>query len=185
MRIILLRHGKTSLSPWPWIKAGELGRWIDAYNSAGIVDRSPPSTAMAVAGQCKVIVTSDLLRSVESGRALGSGGLMISVGLFREAGLPYGSTAFFRMPPYIWALLFRIVWAFGFTTNGESVHAFRKRARSAASFLISLARKHNSVLLVGHGLINGYIARELSCAGWQGPGKANIRHWGHTTYTLD
>jgi broad specificity phosphatase PhoE len=185
MRIILLRHGKTNLPPWPWIKAGELGRWIDAYNSAGIRDISPPATAMAVAGLCKAIVTSDLLRSVESGRALGSGGLMISDGLFREAGLPYGSSAFVRMPPYIWAVLFRIVWAFGFTANGESVHAFRKRARKAASLLISLADEHGSVLLVGHGLINRYIARELLSAGWNGPGKTKIRHWGFTEYTRE
>jgi broad specificity phosphatase PhoE len=139
---------------------------------------------MAAAGQCKVIVTSDLLRSVESGRILGSRTPMISDGLFREAGLPYGSAAFIRMPPSVWAVLFRFLWSFGFKTNGESIHVFRKRAQSAAMLLISLASEHDSVLLVGHGLLNSYIARELSSAGWQGPGRTTIRHWGFTVYSL-
>ena len=183
MKIVLLRHGRTSLPPWPWIRAAELGNWIDSYNSAGIQDKLPPSKALAIAEQCRLIVTSDLLRSVESGRVLGSRTPMISDGLFREAGLPYRSAAFIRMPPYVWAVLFRLLWSFGFKTNGESIHAFRKRAQSAAMFLISLASEHDSVLLVGHGLINSYIARELLSAGWLGPGKTEIRHWGFTEYT--
>jgi broad specificity phosphatase PhoE len=185
MKIVLLRHGRTSLPPRPWITARELGRWIDAYNSAGIRDISPPAAAMAAAGQCKVIVTSDLERSVESGRVLTSGKPMISDGLFREAGLPYRSAAFIRMPPSVWAVLFRLLWSFGFKTNGEFIHAFRKRAQSAAMFLISLASEHDSVLLVGHGLINSYIARELLSAGWRGPGRTKIRHWGFTEYIFE
>ena len=145
----------------------------------------PSAAAMAVAGQCKVIVTSDLVRSVESGRVLGAGTPMMSEGLFREAGLPYGSTAFIKMPPFVWAMLFRFLWSFGFKTKGESIHAFRKRARSAATLLISLAREHGSVLLVGHGLINRYIARELLSTGWNGSEKTKIRHWGFTEYTRE
>src|SRR3990172_9517644 len=140
MKIVLLRHGLTNLSPWPWIRACELGRWIAAYNRAGIQDMPPSAAAMAVAGQCKVIVTSDLVRSVESGRVLGAGTPMMSEGLFREAGLPYGSTAFIKMPPFVWAMLFRFLWSFGFKTKGESIHAFRKRAQRGDAFDFSGAR---------------------------------------------
>lgn len=181
MKIVLLRHGKTNLRPWPWIRAAELGAWVDAYNSAGIRDSPPPAAAVNAAGRCNAIVTSGLLRSVESGRALGSK-MQISDGLFSEAGLPYRSAAFVRMPPYVWALLFRFCWSLGFKTNGESIHAFRVRAQSAARLLMSLAREHGSVLLVGHGLINRFIARELLSAGWKGSGKTKIRHWGFTEY---
>lgn len=185
IQIILLRHGRTSLPPWPWITAREIGNWIAAYNSAGIQDMPPPAAAMDVARQCKVIVTSDLLRSVESGRALGSRTPMISDGLFREVGLPYGAAPVLKMPSFVWAVLFRFVWAFGFKNNGESVHAFGKRSQRAAMHLISLAREHDAVLLVGHGLINRYIARELLSAGWNGPRKTKIRHWGFTEYTCE
>ena len=185
MRIVILRHGKSGILRFPWITARELGRWIEAYNSAGIRDIAPPAAAMTVAGKCNVIATSDLLRSVESGRVLGSTTPRIANDLFREAGLPYSSAAFVKMPPSVWALVFRILWAFGFKANGESVHAFRKRAQSAAMVLIALAHKHDSVLLAGHGLINSYIARELLSAGWNGPWKTKMRHWGFTEYTRD
>lgn len=182
MKIVLLRHGRTSLLNWPWIRAGELGNWIDAYNSSGIRDIRPPDTALAIAGQCKVLATSDLLRSVESGRIIGAGRPMISNELFREAGLPYCPMTFLRMPPYVWALLFRFLWSFGFKPKGESINAFRKRAQNAAMLLTSLAHEHGSVLFVGHGLINMYIARELLSAGWNGPVKTKLRHWGFTEY---
>lgn len=184
MRIVLLRHGRTNLRPWQPIRAAEFGSWIDAYNAAGIRNTPPPAAAVHVAGRCGVIVTSDLARSVESGRLLGPQA-MISDALFREAGLPYGSGGFIRMPPSVWALLFRCMWAFGFKAHGESLETFQRRARSAAEFLIALARERDAVLLVGHGLFNRYVARELRSAGWRGPGKTKIRHWGFTEYTHD
>jgi broad specificity phosphatase PhoE len=108
---------------------------------------------------------------------------MISDGLFREAGLPYEPVALMRMPPYAWAALFRVLWVFGFQANGESIQAFRERARSAANRLISLAHEHGSVLLAGHGMMNRYIARELLSAGWNGPGNTKMPNWGFTEYT--
>lgn len=182
MKIVLLRHGRTSLLTWPWVRGGELGSWIDAYDSAGISDMRPPDKALLIAGQCKVLVTSDLLRTVESARVLGAERPMISNELFREAGLPYGPMTFLKMPPHVWALWFRFLWSFGFKNNGDSIRAFRNRARSAAMLLISLAHKYSSVLLVGHGLINRYIACELLSAGWDGPERTKIRHWGFTEY---
>ncbi len=182
MKIVLLRHGKSGLLPWSWIYAQDLGNWICAYNSAGIRDAFPPPAAVNAARACNVLVTSDLLRSVESGRALGCGAPLLSNGQFREAELPFTSRALLKMPPAVWAITFRFLWSFGFSTNGETILAFQKRAKNAALELISLARSHGSVLLVGHGLINRYIARELLAAGWRGPRRTKIRYWGFTEY---
>jgi broad specificity phosphatase PhoE len=183
MKIILLRHGPVDMPAWPWITASRLVGWIEAYNSAGIRNMAPPASALDLAAQCNVIVTSDLLRSVASGRVLSSGQRMLTDRLFREVGLPYGAIPFFKLPPPAWALSFRLLWAFGFQANGESISAFRKRTRHAAERLISLAHEHDSVLLAGHGLINRYIAHALLSAGWHGSGKTKIRHWGSTIYT--
>ena len=133
MRIVLLRHGKVSMPPSPWITACELGRWIAAYNSAGIRDMPPPAAAMDAAGQCKVIATSDLLRSVESGSVLGPKAPMLSEGVFRDAGLPYGSAAFIRMPPYVWAVLFRLLYRGHLDKNFS---AFRIRAIVSPFFVL-------------------------------------------------
>ncbi len=184
MRIVVLRHGKPVLPVWPWIKAEDLGSWIDAYNRAGIRVSAPPMKALNAARTCRIIATSDLARSIGSGRALGLGLPMISEGLLREAELPYASMGNVRMPPIVWAGLFRLLWFFGYHANSESIAAFKERGRRAAGFLISLAHEHDSVLFVGHGLINRSIARDLLAAGWNGPRWPRSRHWAGTEYTL-
>ncbi len=183
MRIVILRHGKSSLPPRPWIKAHDLGAWIDAYNRTGIAGK-PPESAITAAKTCPVIVTSDLARSIESARALGPEAPLISDEIFREADLPFGPLGNVRLPPMVWALIFRIKWAFGFNArNGESLSGFRERSSHAASRLIALAEEHGAVLFVGHGLINEYIARCLLAAGWKGPGRPRLHHWASTEYT--
>jgi broad specificity phosphatase PhoE len=184
-KIVIIRHGKPSLPAWPGIKARELGNWIAAYNRAGIAEESPPEKATSAVKTCTLIVTSDLLRSIESGKALGLQLPMISSELFREAGLPYGPITFVKMPPKMWALFFRILWSFGYEKNGESISAFKERSRRAAERLILLAREHGSVLFVGHGLINAFIARELLSAGWKGPGRMVTPYWARAEYTKE
>ncbi len=183
MKIVIIRHGKPSISAWPGIKARELGSWIVAYNRSGIAEESPPKKTINTAQTCVLIVTSDLPRSVESGRALGLGLPMISDELFREAGLPYGPITFLKMPPKMWALFFRILGSLGYEKNGESIAAFKERSRRASDRLISLAREHGSVVFVGHGLINAFIARELLSAGWKGPGRMITPYWARAEYT--
>ncbi len=183
MRIVIIRHGKPSLPAWPGIKARELGNWIVAYNRAGIAEESPLKKTINAVKTCTMIVTSDLPRSTGSGKALGLGLPMISNELFREAGLPYGPITLLKMPPKIWAVFFRILWSVGYKKNGESIDTFKERSRRAADRLISLAREHGSVLFVGHGLINTFIARELLSAGWKGPGKMSTRYWACAEYT--
>ncbi len=183
MKIVIIRHGKPSLSAWPGIKARELGDWIVAYNRSGIAEVSPPEKTINAVKTCAMIITSDLPRSIESGKALGPGLPMISNELFREAGLPYGPIALLKMPPKMWALVFRILWSFGYEKNGESIAAFKERSRRAAGRLISLASEHGAVLFVGHGLINTFIARELLSAGWKGPGRMITPYWARAEYT--
>ncbi len=56
------------------------------------------------------------------------------------------------------------------------------RARRATQELIRLAGKSETVLLVGHGLINHYIAKELLNLGWIGPEKAASGYWAFSVY---
>lgn len=183
IKIVILRHGRPRLSTLPRLAAGNLSIWIDAYNRAGIAKDPPPIKTADALKTCNVIVTSDLARSIESGKALAPDRPMISEELFREVGLPYGPVAFFRMPPEAWAVFFRVLWSFGYERNGESMAAFKERSGRAAERLISLARMHGSVLFVGHGLINGFIAKELLSSGWEGPRRPGTRYWAYAEYT--
>jgi hypothetical protein len=58
--------------------------------------------------------------------------------------------------------------------------AFKLRVSLAAEKLIQLAKSHDSVLLIGHGIINRYLAKELISKGWSGgaaPG--GNKYWGY------
>ncbi len=57
------------------------------------------------------------------------------------------------------------LWLFSFSKNGEFFKQAKNRARLAAEKLIALAQTHHDVLLVGHGFINHFIAKELKKRG--------------------
>ncbi len=182
MRIIILRHGKPGMPAWKRIKAGELQGWIDAYNRAGIRGPAPPGKVLDAAKACNVIVTSDLARSIESGKALADHNPVISDGLFREAGLPFFPVGNIRLSPALWALFFRVLWSWGLEENGEPRRLFKERSRFCAERLIGLAKEHGSVLFAGHGIINSFIARQLLASGWTGPGRTPVRYWSYAEY---
>ncbi len=52
----------------------------------------------------------------------------------------------------------------------------------ATDKLIEIAEKHESILFVGHGFINHFIAKELKRRGWTGPKKSPREHWEFSTY---
>jgi hypothetical protein len=70
----------------------------------------------------------------------------------------------------------------GFSRNGESLLNARDRAREAAAKLVQLAEEHHAVLLVGHGFINHFIAKELRSRGWLGPKKPGSGFWDYGVY---
>ena len=71
MKIVLLRHAKPDIPEFGKLRASEIRRWIESYNSAGIMkDHQPLREAVEIANNCNAIVCSDLSRSVESAEAL-------------------------------------------------------------------------------------------------------------------
>lgn len=71
----------------------------------------------------------------------------------------------------VWIVLVRVLWVLGFSRNGESLRNAKKRANHAAARLVELAEEHQQILLVGHGFINYFIAKELRKRGWSGPSR--------------
>jgi len=176
MRITLLRHGKPSVDLSGSARANELGIIAKAYEGCGIVDQPPPATLAALQHHT-IVICSDLPRSVESALALGFSEIHSAQALFREAALPYFTSGSIALPLSVWLTILRVFWLAGFTKNGEAYVDARLRARIAAAELISLAEQHDNVLLVGHGVINYLIAKQLLANGWLGPAKLNKQYW--------
>ena len=185
MKIVIMRHGKPDVPRFEKLKACELYTWIESYNAAGILQKQrPPVRTIEMVARCKAVVCSDFPRSTQSAAALNVK-VLYSESLFREISLPYAKWNSLRFSPYVWAVFFRILWSFGYSSNGESFRSFQLRARTGAQKLKQIAREHGSVLFVGHGLINHFIAKELLSSGWQGPTSPGRKYWAFGVYTYN
>lgn len=183
MEIVLLRHGMPQIAKEGRLTAAEFGKWVSAYNEAGIDAASrPPQNAIVEAGKCAFVVCSSLPRSRESAKALGLKAIGACDALFREMDMPYASWRFPQLSPGVWAVIFRLIWVGGYSANAESFREARERARRCAERLALLAAEHGKVLFVGHGSLNWFVSRYLKSMGWAGPPRAPRRYWEFGVY---
>ena len=183
MEIVLSRHGKSALPRVSSISGRDLGRWVDRYNAAGITTALPPPEPLRqLATSVGYVVASDRRRAVESARWLASSREFEVDPKLREAALPDSMGVSLQMSPDVWAIIARVVWSFDWHQSSESVAAARRRAKEATARLCALAGEHRTVLVVGHGMFNRLIARELRRRGWRGPRFLPLANWTSATY---
>ncbi len=178
MKIILLRHGKVNYPPLTILSASSFSEWVAKYDSNELdISSKPTDDAMSIARQANAVVCSVLPRSLESAKILEIENITLSHSLFNEAGLPIASWSYPRLSVRIWVIIFRLAWFFGYATNSETLAEAKTRASQAANILIEMAKEHKSVLFIGHGIINLFIAKELRGRNWVGPKKPSKKYW--------
>jgi broad specificity phosphatase PhoE len=178
MRVILMRHGKPLLPPQKSITSLEFKNWIEAYNSAELCEiLKPESKSIEIAKSCHVVFCSNLKRSLNSAKVLGVNEVASTEYNLREMEMPWGKITNLKMKPEYWAVLFRILWFFGYSKNSESFKEAKLRAAHAASLLESTATENGGVLFVGHGMLNRYIAKYLVENGWLVRKKVGSNYW--------
>ncbi len=178
MRVILMRHGKPSLPPQKSVTSQEFKNWIDAYNAAEICENLKPTPkSVEIAKSCSAVVCSNLKRSLNSACILGVNEVSSIEHKLREMEIPSGNITNLKMKPEYWAVLFRVLWFFGYSKNSESFKEAKLRAAHAASLLESTAKENGSVLFVGHGMLNRYIAKYLVENGWLVRKKVGSNYW--------
>ncbi|MCQ4345959.1 histidine phosphatase family protein [Pseudomonas stutzeri] len=182
MHITLARHGRPDLHLDSWLAPMAMSEWLDHYDRAGVVDESVPTATLAQAAAARLLVSSPLPRCVQSAERLAPGREVLCEAVFCEAELPCPHGFSPRLPPRAWEALFRLAWFYGLTALARPRPATERRAREAAQRLIRLAHAHDSVFLVGHGLMILLIARELRALGWQGPPRPISRYWQCSVY---
>lgn len=181
MEIALIRHGKPAFELKGKAKARDIGETICRYDLSGIADE-PPENAKQRASACHVAVCSDFIRSLESAKALRFSDILLSDPVFREIAVPHFKQGTLTMSVNAWGMLLRCMSVLGFARNGESFSMAKQRAQVAASTLIDMAHEHQSVLLVGHGFVNHFIAQELLARNWVGPIKPGGGYWEYGVY---
>jgi broad specificity phosphatase PhoE len=181
VRITLLRHGQPDFDWQKKVRGSDFRKIERAYDAADIIDAPPESSRRLVCSH-RVVVSSTLPRSIQSAHALGACTIHLSSPIFREINVPFFDHTSIKLPLRLWVPILRTLWLLGYSNNTESLPRARARAQAAANQLITLAREHKSVLLVGHGVLNHYIAKELLAAHWIGPGNPGRKYWAFGTY---
>jgi broad specificity phosphatase PhoE len=176
MQITLMRHGKPVLERGRWIAPHQMAQWIASYDQAAIDAVALPAGAFEAARAASVVFASTLPRAQSSALALGHDAPRLDA-LFCEVRLPFSTWRFPYLPASVWAAAFRVCWLFGYARNADSLAAARLRARAACALLVSSAAE-GPVLLVGHGVINRLIARELRASGWIATTAHGSGYWG-------
>lgn len=179
MTIILMRHGKPDHPATGRVSARALAEWCAAYDRAVICD-VPPPRSRAIAHQASVVATSPLPRARASVTRLGLQADTVDA-VFQEVAIPLLPHARPQLPLTLWLALLRLLWLCGYAGQVESVQHARARACRAADRLVALSQ-HGTVLLLGHGIMNKLIARELRRRGWQAEKHASSRHWSSAIY---
>ena len=183
--IVLVRHGMPVCDRDTRIRGSDFGEWVRRYESASL-DRSqsPPVRVQKRIAEMSCLVTSTLSRSIESAAILAPGRRTLWDALFNEAGIPTAIPFQLSLRPDHWDGLARIAWIFGWSPQTETIQQARARAIRATERLIELASEHRSVALVGHGMLNTLIARDLRGRGWSGSGSPR-EYWGLTEFSAN
>ena len=192
MKITILRHGIPDLPEWNKVNTSAMPEWIEAYNAAGVKNEIGLS-AQEIEHQLRhsFTVCSSLKRSIHSAKTIGIESPDLIDALFCEAELPVIKIPIIKLTPHLWSMIFRVFWFVGFSPKAEPVDKFRQRVSLATEKLIQLAQDNESVLLVGHGMINRFLAKELIAKGWAGEDAPNghkysgYRYWEYVTYTKE
>ena len=180
-KIILMRHGEPTSRYSAWIAGREFGEWVRSFDQGGIKEAMLiPDEVRQLASTIGLVISSDLLRATQSAARLARK-TVIDPDL-REAGLVDSFRTSFRAPVSLWLAAARLAWRLDVTASQEPIAAARARAQRVTDNVISLAREHRSVLVVGHGVFNSLIARRLRALGWSGPLMPPSRYWSVATY---
>lgn len=186
MQIVLVRHGKPDIDIKD-IRAAQLADWVQQYNSADLLPGSTPPTALLDLAQHGVILCSDLKRSQQSAQRIleqhrGIEQRLTGHSIYREIDLPKLHFPSPNFSPATWVVVFRLLWLLGLSRQCESFFAAKKRAQFAGRQLELAAQQHGSVMLVGHGLFNRFIAKALRQRNWLGPTHTGSLHWDYAVF---
>jgi len=181
-KIILMRHGEPKLNldllKQQRFSSKELGQLIKQYETSPLKpNNKPPIDATNIANTADHFFCSDLVRAIESTQRLAGDKKIIQNPCFRESDLPYFDGQHLKLSFMNWAIILRVLWFLGFSNNGEPIKQAKVRAKTSAAELVASTALHNTVLLLGHGIMNRLIAKELKSQGWQLSNKTGISYW--------
>ena len=181
--IIIVRHGKPALSRNVRLTAQGFRDWWKLYDEGGLVpNQKVPDIIRAYAKDADIIISSPLLRAVESAQAAsGRDPDLIDPNLI-EAALPPPHFGKFKMGPKLWGTVARIVWYLGWSDGMESHTDARARAERVCDTLAENAAGGKLVFVTAHGWFNRMVKGSLKKRGWKCVKQNGDLHWSHRRF---
>jgi broad specificity phosphatase PhoE len=179
IQIYLIRHAKPNLQKSFLSSAGEAQEYIENYNKVSIHEIASNQVTINLRKPHQIYCSS-LARSQETALALFKDSyLIVSDSIFREFELKIvQANSIVKLPLDLWKGISRAAWLLGFNHEGiESRKEAMKRVILSADNLEKLASQEETAILVGHGMINAAISKELKKRGWnvvQSKGHLNL-----------
>ena len=179
-KITFVRHAKVDMDASTPITAKMLKSWEQEYNTAPIIQDIPQDKALhQVFDEVDYMLSSTLRRTQDSIVLLGSSVDESNV-LFNEAQIPVLDGHFIKLKPTSWLVLFRIFSLVGFGRWAITLKETKGQAKEASRVLLELSKEHDNIILVGHGVMNWLIRKELLASDWKSEGKDAHGNWGMT-----
>ncbi len=181
--IIIVRHGKPALSRRVLLTWRGFADWWVKYDAGGIVpDQNVPEKIKDLAREADLIISSPLLRAVESAKLASGRAPDIIEDELIEAALPAPHMGPLKMGPKSWGTLSRIVWYFGWSGGMESHAQARARAERMCDRLAVHASGGKLVFVTAHGWFNRMVKGSLKKRGWKCVKQNGDLHWSHRRF---
>lgn len=181
--IIIVRHGKPSLSRRVRLTWREFRDWWEKYDEGGIVPgQKVPEKIKAYAAKADVIISSPLRRAVESAKLASGREPDIIHDELIEAALPSPNMGPLKIGPKSWGTLSRIIWYVGWSGGMESHSEARARAERMCERLADQASGGKLVFVTAHGWFNRMLKGSLKGRGWKCVKQNGDLHWSHRRF---
>ena len=164
MRIFFFRHARPLISQSLTLTFNAYIRWSKCYNLVPVSYESCKAISVKFSAISNTkCFTSSLSRTFDTAQHIGLSDIH-SLKLFDEIDLPAFCIPFIRLTPRNWGRLFRVFYE---VLPSVIFHQnIVKRVDEAVVFLEEQADLHSDIIIVGHGLFNRSVQRELLKRGW-------------------
>jgi broad specificity phosphatase PhoE len=165
MKIGLIRHFRV-LQAYPQkklVETDEMLQWFKEYDKAEI----EKSEVDLLGVDWKYCYTSDLHRALQTAKYIYSGEVVMRTELREIPVTPFKKRL--KLPFLVWAMLVRLSWI----ANREKRIEILKIRQGISNLLDEVLVQNGETLIVSHGALMIYIAKELKKRGFNGPKLGN------------
>lgn len=178
-QILFIRHAKVAMDSSTPICSASLKAWEEAYNHAPITGMPEDEELSQKVRDADYRLCSTLGRAIASMELLGAS-VDEKNPLFNEAAIPALQGRWLTLKPTHWLVVFRILSLLGIGRWARMLQQSRRDAHKGAQRLLELSQEYETIVLMGHGVMNWLIRKELQKQGWKREGKESHGNWGTT-----